>query len=114
MCKNSKLGITISAVITKNWLQLPSRKSTTKPLLDATKVLPATLSDAIRAYWVALKARLHNREIKATIATVLQAAVKPSIITAAASSVTSGPVVAISENIRLEAAIAIPAVIKPL
>ena len=52
-----------------------------KAAVVATKVLPATLREAMSAYWVALNARLHNSEINATMATVLQAPVKPSTIT---------------------------------
>ena len=62
----------------KNALQLPSIQSTKKPLLDAINVRPNTPSEAIRAYCEAEKAWLHNREINATKATELQAAVKPS------------------------------------
>ena len=112
--KKQRLGITIKAVHTKNTLQFPSNASTKSPLLDATSVRPATLKDAISAYWVALNARLHSKEIKATMATVLHAPVNPSTITVTANSEVEGPVCAITAKSKLEAAIAIPATIKPL
>ena len=111
--KKQRLGITMTAVRIKNKLQLPSRLSTTKPLLEATKVLPATLREAMSAYWVALNARLHNSEINATMATVLQAPVKPSTITVMAKRDVEGPVCAISANSKLDAAMATPAIINP-
>jgi hypothetical protein len=48
--RKQRLGSTITAVKMKNKLQFPSRLSTTKPLLEATNVRPATLNEAISAY----------------------------------------------------------------
>ena len=54
----NKLGITISAVIIKNKDQLPSNLSTITPLNDDSVVRAKFPSDAINAYWVAVKERL--------------------------------------------------------
>ena len=105
--------MTIAAVRMKNKLQSPCKLSTTTPLLEATNVLPATLSEAISAYCVALKALLHRSDIKATIATVLHAPVKPSTMTVTASKEVEGPVCAMSAKSRFDAAIATPAVMSP-
>ena len=90
----SKLGATISAVITKNTTQSPSKLSTSQPLPPANKVRPKFPSEAISAYCEALYVRLVRCEMNATKATVENAEVKLSRKIAVANTAVSGPVAA--------------------
>ena len=97
-----------------NIAQLPFKPSTITPLNDARVVRPRLPKDANMAYCVAVYCRLVRCEIKETKATVANAAVKLSTITAAANKFVFGPTMAIHVNIKLVAAMAIPLINRPL
>ena len=101
-------GITITAVITKNIPQSPFNQSTIAPDEAASVVLPAVPIDASKAYWVAVYVLSTNIEIKATKATVANAAATSSKITTNAKSHSDFPDQASTENKRFVDAINIP------
>ena len=86
-------GITISAVKMKNVPQSPFSQSTSAPEEDAKVVLPAVPMDAKRAYCVAVYERSTSSEIKATKATVANAAAISSKITATANKISDSMLV---------------------
>jgi hypothetical protein len=96
------------AVITKNIPQSPFSQSTNAPDEAASVVLPAVPIDARSAYCVAVYVLSTNNEIKATNATVANAAAISSKITAIAKSHSDFPDQASKENKRLVEAINIP------
>ena len=96
------------AVITKNIPQSPFNQSTIAPDEAARVVLPAVPIEASKAYWVAVYVLSTNIEIKATKATVANAAAISSKITATAKSNSDFPVHASKENKRFVEAINIP------
>ena len=96
------------AVITKNIPQSPFNQSTIAPDEAAKVVLPAVPIDASKAYWVAVYVLSTSIEIKATKATVANAAAISSKITATAKSHSDFPDQASKENNRFVKAINIP------
>ena len=84
--KQIKDGITIIAVKIKNVPQSPFNQSTKAPDEDASVVLPAVPIEASNAYWVAVYVLSTNNDIKATNATVANAAAISSNMTATANS----------------------------
>ena len=78
--------------------QLPFSQSTIAPDEAANVVLPAVPIDANKAYWVAVYVLSTNIEIKATNATVANAAAMSSKITAIAKSNSDFPDQARKEN----------------
>ena len=96
------------AVITKNIPQSPFNQSTMAPEDAANVVLPAVPIEASKAYWVAVYVLSTNIEIKATNATVANAAAISSKITAIAKSHSDFPDQASTENKRFVEAINIP------
>ena len=106
--KQIKEGITITAVITKNIPQSPFNQSTKAPE-EATKVvLPAVPMEASKAYWVAVYVLSTSSDMKATKATVANAAAISSNNTATANSNSDFPDQASAENKRFVDAINIP------
>ena len=96
------------AVITKNIPQSPFSQSTNAPDDAASVVLPAVPIDAKSAYCVAVYVLSTSNEMKATKATVANAAAISSKITAIAKSHSDFPDQASKENKRLVEAINIP------
>ena len=96
------------AVITKNMPQSPFSQSTIAPDEAANVVLPAVPIDASNAYCVAVYVLSTNNEMKATKATVANAAAMSSKITATAKSHSDFPDQASKENKRFVDAISIP------
>ena len=101
-------GITIIAVMTKNIPQSPLSQSTIAPDDAANVVLPAVPIDASKAYCVAVYVLSTSIEMKATKATVANAAAMSSKITATAKSHSLFPDQASTENKRFVDAINIP------
>ena len=92
--------------------QSPFSQSTIVPEEAAKVVLPAVPMDASNAYWVAVYVLSTNNEIKATNATVANAAAISSNITATAKSPSDFPDHASIENNILVDAINIPEINK--
>ena len=107
--KQIKDGITIIAVKIKNIPQSPFNQSTKAPDEDASVVLPAVPIEASNAYWVAVYVLSTNNDIKATNATVANAAAISSNMTATAKSNSDFPLHAKAVNNKLVEAIIIPA-----
>ena len=80
--KQTRDGITIIVVKIKNVPQSPFNQSTNAPDEDAKVVLPAVPIEARSAYCVAVYVLSTSNEINATNATVANAAVMSSAITA--------------------------------
>ena len=99
-------------MIIKNNPQLPPRPSTIAPEEDASNVRPAVPTEANKAYCVAVKLLSTIKEIKATNATVANAAARSSSMTAKANRPFEGPAQAKTEKRMFVTAIAIPAIIK--
>ena len=97
------------AVKIKNIPQSPLSQSTRAPEEDARVVRPAVPIDAKSAYWVAVYVLSTNSEIKATNATVANAAAISSKITATANKNSDLSLQAKTLNNRLVLAIKIPA-----
>ena len=96
------------AVSIKNIPQSPFNQSTNAPEEAANVVLPAVPIDARRAYWVAVYVLSTNKEIKATKATVANAAAISSKITAIANRSSDFPDQANNVNNKFVDAINIP------
>ena len=79
-------------VKTKNVPQSPFNQSTKAPEDEASVVLPAVPIEASNAYWVAVYVLSTSNEINATKATVANAAVMSSAITAIANKISDLPV----------------------
>ena len=88
--------------------QSPFNQSTKAPEDAASVVLPAVPIEARRAYWVAVYVLSTSIEMKATNATVANAAAISSKITAIAKSNSDFPDQANKENKRFVEAINIP------
>ena len=95
-------------MIIKNIPQSPFNQSTIAPDDAANVVLPAVPMDASNAYCVAVYVLSTSREIKATKATVANAAAISSKITATAKSHSDFPDQASTENNKFVEAINIP------
>ena len=108
----AKLGSTMIVVKTKKIAQLPPSPSTIKPLAAAKVVRERLPMDANAAYCVAVYARSHNCERKATKATVDTAVVNWSATTATANNSLLGQMASAAKK-RLVAAMAITAQEKP-
>ncbi len=108
MKRNIRDGITIIAVIIKNIPQSPFNQSTKAPDDAAKVVLPAVPIEASKAYCVAVYVLSTNIEIKATNATVANAAAMSSNITAIANNNSDFPDHANKEKSKLVEAISIP------
>ncbi len=100
--------MTIIAVIIKNIPQSPFSQSTKAPDEAANVVLPAVPIEANKAYCVAVYVLSTNKDIKATNATVANAAAISSNITATAKSHSDFPDHARIENKIFVEAINIP------
>ena len=106
--KQTRDGITMIVVNTKNVPQSPFSQSTNAPEDEASVVLPAVPIEASKAYWVAVNVLSTNIEMKATKATVAKAAAISSKITAMANNNSDFPDQASRENKRFVDAIKIP------
>ena len=106
--KQIKDGITITAVKIKNVPQSPFSQSTKAPDEDASVVLPAVPIEASNAYWVAVYVLSTNNDIKATNATVANAAAISSNMTATANSNSDLPLHAKAVNNKLGESFQIP------
>ena len=103
-----KEGITMTVVITKNIPQSPFNQSTNSPEEAANVVRPSVPIEASNAYWVAVYVLSTNSDMKATKATVANAAAISSNNTATANSNSDFPDQARAANKRFVAAINIP------
>ena len=101
--------MTIIVVKTKNVPQSPFNQSTKAPDDDAKVVLQAVPIEASNAYCVAVYVRSTSKDINATKATVANAAVISSAITAIANYSSDLPVHAKTANNRFVIAINPPA-----
>jgi len=98
----------MTVVITKNIPQSPFNQSTNSPEEAANVVRPSVPIEASNAYWVAVYVLSTNSDMKATKATVANAAAISSNKTAAAKSSSDFPDQARAANKRFVAAINIP------
>ena len=102
-------GITIRAVIIKNNPQSPCSQSTKAPDEEDIVVLPKFPIEASKAYWVAVYARSTKSDMNVTNATVANAPAMSSISTEHANKSSFFPDHARTVNIKLVAAITVPA-----
>ena len=98
----------MTVVITKNIPQSPFNQSTNSPEEAANVVRPSVPIDASNAYWVAVYVLSTNSDMKATKATVANAAAISCNNTATANSHSDFPDQARAANKRFVAAINIP------
>ena len=98
----------MTVVITKNMPQSPFNQSTNSPEEAANVVRPRVPIEASNAYWVAVYVLSTNNEMKATKATVANAAAISSNSTVTAKSNSDFPLQARTANKRFVAAINIP------
>ena len=98
----------MTVVITKNIPQSPFNQSTNSPEEAANVVLPKVPIEASNAYWVAVYVLSTISEMKATKATVANAAAISSSSTATAKSNSDFPDQARAANKRFVPAINIP------
>ncbi len=98
----------MTVVITKNIPQSPFNQSTNSPDEAANVVRPSVPIEASNAYWVAVYVLSTNNDMKATKATVANAAAISSNNTATAKSNSDFPDQARAANKRFVAAINIP------
>ena len=106
--KQTRDGMTIIVVKIKNVPQSPFNQSTSAPDEEANVVLPAVPIEASKAYCVAVQVLSTNIDIKATKATVANAAAISSKITATANNHSDFPDHASTEKSIFVDAINIP------